>query len=193
MIVLSKPSARGQQAGKAGKWGVLLIATCAGLSACQRPAQPLPAAPVFTIPAPEQRPQPAQRALPAVLPAAPQFQPYVGPAVIFFDGDSAELGAAARAILDRQAEWLLLNPRVTAVMLGHADLLGTRARQFAIGEMRATAMRRYLVARGVPPNRIVVTSYGKQQPVSTALDEESQRRNRRGETVFRGVAGLSEQ
>lgn len=119
----------------------------------------------------------------------PELQPFAGSTAIYFDGDSTELDAAARVILDRQAEWLLRHPSVTAVLGGHADLFGSRARQFAIGEMRAAAMRRYLIVRGVSPTRLQITSFGKQLPVSTARDEESQRRNRRGETVFRGVIG----
>lgn len=129
---------------------------------------------------------------PPPIPEVPEFQPFAGPTDIYFDGDSTELDAAARVILDRQAEWLLKHPGVTAVLGGHADLLGSRARQFAIGEMRASAMRRYLIMRGVSPARLQITSFGKQLPVSTARNEESQRRNRRGETIFRGVIGLSE-
>jgi len=177
-------------------WGLFLLVACAGLGGCQRSAQKLPDAPIFSMRA---VPQPVRIAPPAQTPAAPQlpappvFQPFNGSTTIYFDGDSTEPDAAARAVLDQQAEWLLRHPGVTAILRGHADLLGSRARQFAIGEMRAVAMRRYLVTRGVPAARLQVTSFGKQLPVTTARDGASQRLNRRGETIFRGVVGLPDQ
>lgn len=137
-------------------------------------------------------PPPRVTPAPLPIPDVPELQPFAGSTAIYFDGDSTELDAAARVILDSQAEWLLRHPGVTAVLGGHADLLGSRARQFAIGEMRAAAMRRYLVVRGVSSARLQITSFGKQLPATTARDEGSQRRNRRGETIFRGVIGLSE-
>lgn len=185
------------QSGAAGRppmavrrWSLLLLVGCAGLGGCLRSAQELPEAPIFSM---RSVPPPVRIAPPPPIPDTPVFQPFTGSTTIFFDGDTTEPDTAARVILDQQAEWLLRHPGVTAVLRGHADLLGSRARQFAIGEMRAVAMRRYLVARGVPVARLQVTSFGKQLPVTTARDEESQRRNRRGETVFRGVVGLSEQ
>lgn len=170
------------------RWSVVVLTCCAALSACQRPGQDLPEPPMFTLSAapPVARPSVAP-------PRASSYEPFTGETVILFDGDRTNLDESARATLDRQAEWLLRNPGVTALLAGHADLFGSRARQFAIGEMRADAMRRYLVLRGVSPDRLTITSFGKQQPISTARDEVSQRHNRRGETIFRGLAGLSGQ
>jgi peptidoglycan-associated lipoprotein len=164
----------------------ILMAFCLGLSSCQRPAQDLPTAPMFWLPA---EPLRAQQVEPAPVVVEPVAAPFAGATIIYFDRDSVTLDAAARGVLDMQAEWLLQNPRVTATLRGHADLLGNRGRQFAIGEMRAAAMRRHLAARGVASGRIQITSFGKEKPVATALDQESQRRNRRGETIFKGVAG----
>lgn len=165
----------------------LMVAVSTALVGCQRPAQRLPAAPIFSMPQALEPRQIVQLTPP--VPASLLFQPFDGPEVIYFESGSAELDTQARAVLDRQAEWMVRNPTVTAVLRGHADLLGDRARQFALGEMRAEAMRRYLVTRGVAPNRLMVTSFGKQRPVSTARDELSQRRNRRGETMFSNAAG----
>jgi peptidoglycan-associated lipoprotein len=141
---------------------------------------------MFSVPAAPARLPPI---VPAPVVAEPVATPFAGATVIYFEGDSVNLGAEARAVLDLQAEWMLQNPRVTVALHGHADLLSNRARQFAIGERRASAMRRHLVARGVASQRIQITSFGKEKPLSTALDHESQRRNRRGETIFSGVAG----
>lgn len=186
------PGAGRLRAPGARRWGLIVLSASLLLSACQRPAQELPQAPVFAMPpTPPTPPRQVPPPPPPVRAAPPEFRPFIGPTVIQFEGDSVQLDPAARAILDQQAEWLLRNPGASVVLRGHADLFGSRARQFAIGEMRAAAMRRHLVARGVSPARIAITSFGKQQPLATARDEESQRRNRRGETIFRGVAGPS--
>jgi len=172
--------------------GVLVLAGFGSLTACLRPAEDLPEPPKFRMAAVR---APAQPAVPTPPPAPPPpaIEPFSGSTTVYFEGDSTELDSNAQSILDQQAEWLLRNPLVTASLQGHGDLLGSRARQFAVGEMRANAMRRHLVARGISPSRLSVTSFGKQQPIATQRDEESQRRNRRGETIFRGVAGPSEQ
>lgn len=189
-------AAAARPAMSARRWTLILLVGCAGLSGCQRSAQKLPEAPIFAmraVPQPVPIAPPPQTPAPPQIPVPPVFQPFTGSTTIYFEGDTTEPDTAARAILDQQAEWLLRHPGVTAVLRGHADLLGSRARQFAIGEMRAVAMRRYLVTRGVPAARLQVTSFGKQLPVTKSRDEASQRRNRRGETIFRGVAGLPEQ
>lgn len=171
--------------------GVLAAVIGSGLAACQRPPDSLAEAPVFYA-RPVVRPEPIQPPPPPSRPTLGDFLAYAGSASVYFEGDSAVLDADARAILDQQAEWLLRNPEVTASLQGHADLFGGRERQFAIGEMRASAMRSYLVARGVQPARLEITSFGKQKPQAAVLEQESQRQNRRGETVLRGVAGIAD-
>lgn len=163
---------------------MLALSACLTLVGCQRPTQSLPAAPIFSMPPKVLLTTTAAVSEPSAESGPAPFQPFAGSKIIYFQRGSAQLDAQARMTLDRQAEWLLLHPAVTATLRGHADLFGGRARQFAIGEMRATAMRSYLVARGVSPDQLSVTSLGKQMPITTVRDEASQRRNRRGETIF---------
>lgn len=172
--------------------GCFLIAILTQATGCLRPAQELPPPPLFSVPA-------AVLAASAIRPKAaelvavkPEFVPFSGPTTIYFEGNSAQLGSEARSILEQQADWMLLYPQVVALVAGHTDLFGSHGRQFAIGEMRATAMRNQLVARGVAPTRIRVTSFGKQRPIAKSRDEESQRRNRRGQTIFAISPSLSE-
>jgi peptidoglycan-associated lipoprotein len=169
--------------------GVLLAVIGSGVAACQRPPDPLAQAPMF-FRTPAVRPEPPAPT-PTQRPTLADFIAYAGSTRVYFERDSDLLDGDARAILDRQADWLLRNPQVTASLQGHADMFGGRERQFAIGEMRASAMRRYLVARGVQPARLEVTSFGKQKPQTAVMDLASQRQNRRGETVLHGVAGTA--
>jgi peptidoglycan-associated lipoprotein len=110
---------------------------------------------------------------------------------IYFERNSARLTDEARKTLDAQAEWLREHPDVRASLQGHADMLGTREHQLVLGERRAAAMKFHLTARGVGPERLILTSFGKQRPAAPDLDEASQQSNRRGETVLIGAPGVS--
>jgi peptidoglycan-associated lipoprotein len=101
---------------------------------------------------------------------------------VFFALDSSSLSAEARAILDRQAEWMGKYGNTKVTIEGHADERGTREYNLALGERRATAVRNYLVAKGVAASRISTVSYGKERPEALGSNEESWARNRRGVT-----------
>ena len=102
---------------------------------------------------------------------------------IFFDLDSYALRPDARSALEKQAAWLQQNRNVTVTIEGHADERGTREYNLALGERRANAVRDYLVALGIDPNRIKTVSYGKERPVDARSTEEAWSRNRRGVMV----------
>ncbi len=76
-----------------------------------------------------------------------------------------------------------LNLDTTMTIEGHADERGTREYNLALGDRRATAVRNYLVALGVDPNRIVTISYGKERPALVGNNEAAWSQNRRGVSV----------
>lgn len=102
---------------------------------------------------------------------------------VFFETDSSELTAEARATLDRQAQWLLLYPQYTITIEGHADERGTREYNIALGGRRAAAVQAYLASRGVALSRIQTISYGKERPVATCDNITCWSQNRRAVTV----------
>jgi peptidoglycan-associated lipoprotein len=83
---------------------------------------------------------------------------------VYFAGDSAALGAPARATLAAQAQWLRLHPEVLVRIEGHADLGDTRDHALAVGARRAEEVRDYLVLLGVPAAQLSTTSMGKERP-----------------------------
>ncbi len=103
---------------------------------------------------------------------------------VFFDFDSAVLGADARRTLDRQSEWLRLFPEVSLVIEGHADERGTREYNLALGERRANAVREYLIDQGIAPSRLRTVSYGKERPYALGHNEEAWALNRRSVSVI---------
>ena len=101
-----------------------------------------------------------------------------------FDFDSAELTVSARSTLNRQSAFLSVNPDLMIVIEGHADERGTREYNLALGERRATAVRDYLVAKGINSARVRTVSYGKERPAVSGSDEAAWAKNRRASTVL---------
>lgn len=103
---------------------------------------------------------------------------------VYFGYDRYDLTQEARAQLEAQANWLRQYPNITVTIEGHADERGTREYNLALGERRANAVRNYLVALGVSPNRVSTISYGKERPVALGSNPESWAQNRRGVTTI---------
>ena len=102
---------------------------------------------------------------------------------IFFDFDKSDIKADSRTKLDAWADWLKKFPQVTAVIEGHCDERGTREYNLALGDRRATAAKNYLVAKGIPANRLQTISYGKERPAVLGSNEAAWAQNRRAVLV----------
>ncbi|MEL7088557.1 MAG: peptidoglycan-associated lipoprotein Pal [Planctomycetota bacterium] len=116
------------------------------------------------------------------------FQNSVGDRVLFAV-DQSTLSAEARALLDSQAQWLANNSAYSAIIEGHADEQGTREYNLALGAKRASAVRTYLVSRGVAGNRLRTVSFGKERPIEVCSVESCYAKNRRAVTVLNAGAG----
>ena len=103
---------------------------------------------------------------------------------VFFDYDRSDIKAEGRQTLQRQADWLKKYANVTITVEGHCDERGTREYNLALGERRATAVKKILVALGVPANRISTISYGKERPAVVGSNEAAWAQNRRGVSVI---------
>ncbi len=108
---------------------------------------------------------------------------------VFFDTDRSTIRPDGRATLDKQAAWLKQYPQNVITVEGHADERGTREYNLALGNRRATAVKNYLVATGINPNRITTISYGKERPAVVGSNEQAWAQNRRGVSVVTGNAG----
>jgi peptidoglycan-associated lipoprotein len=101
---------------------------------------------------------------------------------VFFGYDKSDLTTDSQSTLDRQAAWLQKHPSVRISVEGHCDERGTREYNLALGERRASAVKDYLVARGIDGGRISTISYGKEKPVALGNDKSAWSQNRRGVT-----------
>ncbi|MGH6989577.1 MAG: peptidoglycan-associated lipoprotein Pal [Stellaceae bacterium] len=103
---------------------------------------------------------------------------------VFFVLNRSDISAEGRATLQRQAQWLQRYSNVTVTVEGHCDDRGTREYNLALGERRAAAAKRILVALGVAPNRISIISYGKERPIVVGDNPQAWAQNRVAITVI---------
>ena len=101
---------------------------------------------------------------------------------VFFGYDRYDVSPEGQRVLEMQAEWLKRYPNNNVTIKGHADERGTREYNLALGERRASAIKNYLAALGVPASRINTISYGKEQPAVMGSNEDAWAQNRRGVT-----------
>ena len=107
---------------------------------------------------------------------------------VFFDFNQSTLTSKAQETLDKQASWLSRVPSATILIEGHCDERGTREYNLALGERRATAVKDYLISKGVAASRIKTISYGKERPAVLGSNEWAWSQNRRGVTTITGGA-----
>jgi peptidoglycan-associated lipoprotein len=102
---------------------------------------------------------------------------------VLFAYDSAVIGTEYQPQLRRAADWLAKYPNVKITIEGHADERGTREYNLALGDRRAIAMKRALVALGVAADRLSIVSYGKERPAVAGSTETAWSQNRRAVMV----------
>jgi peptidoglycan-associated lipoprotein len=105
---------------------------------------------------------------------------------VYFDLDNAAIKDEGRAALSTNATYLKRWTSTRINVEGHCDERGTAEYNLALGERRANAVKAYLVELGVPGDRIVIVSKGKESPFCTDEAESCWSQNRRGHFVITG-------
>jgi peptidoglycan-associated lipoprotein len=106
---------------------------------------------------------------------------------VFFAYDSAVLSPVATQTLDRQGAWLKQYPDILLTIEGHTDERGTTDYNLALGDRRANAVKNYLVALDISPNRILTISYGEERPAEPGDNESAWANNRRAVSLVSSV------
>jgi peptidoglycan-associated lipoprotein len=101
---------------------------------------------------------------------------------VYFDYDRWELRGDARKALQGNAQQLKASPERSVVTVsGHCDERGSEEYNLALGDRRASAVKRYLVDMGVAATRVRTMSFGEGRPVTSGEGEAAWSRNRRAE------------
>jgi len=102
---------------------------------------------------------------------------------VYFDFDRYSLRPEATRVLDEAVTALRANPTLRVEIEGHTCNIGTAEYNLALGDRRATAVRDYLVSRGIAADRLRTISYGEERPKYDNSREETRRLNRRAALV----------
>ncbi|MFH1058020.1 MAG: flagellar motor protein MotB [Pseudomonadota bacterium] len=106
----------------------------------------------------------------------------------FFNSGQAELKKEAWPILDQVAAIVLRHPEYVLHIKGHSDPRPISSPRFEsnweLSALRATAVLRYLLGKGIPPRRMTATGYADTEPLLPNTSEENMAKNRRVEFVL---------
>lgn len=89
-----------------------------------------------------------------------------------------------RPVLEAHARFLVSNPTRKVVLQGNTDDRGSREYNIALGQKRADAVRRAMVALGVAENQMEAVSFGEERPRNAGTDESALAENRRVDIAY---------
>jgi len=115
-------------------------------------------------------------------PPKPVEKPVAAPLVVidpvYFDFDKSNIRPDAVPVLKDAASELSSNGQKVLIE-GHTDNRGSEEYNLALGERRASSVRRYLSNLGVPMGQMTIVSYGEIRPAANGNTEAAWALNRR--------------
>jgi peptidoglycan-associated lipoprotein len=103
---------------------------------------------------------------------------------IYFDFDSFTIKDEYRGVVEAHARYLVANKGRRVVIQGNTDERGSREYNLALGQKRAEAVRKALVALGVADSQLEAVSFGEEKPRAAGSDEASWAENRRADLAY---------
>lgn len=103
------------------------------------------------------------------------------PSMINFDLLKAEIRPDDVRTLQTVLSHLKAKPATILHLRGHTDVRGRSALNEVLGMERAWQTKRWLVAQGISPNRVLISGAGPLEPIADNKTEEGRFRNRRVE------------
>jgi len=136
-----------------------------------------------STPSPEAK---SAEAMPEMKSELPSKRPEIaadGLKPVYFDFDKSFIRDDDKAVMQSNAEWLKANPKAKIKIEGNCDERGTIEYNQALGQRRAVSAKQYLTTLGVPENRILLISYGKEKSSCNEHDETCWQKNRKDDFV----------
>jgi len=98
---------------------------------------------------------------------------------VYFDYDRFNVRPDEMTRLQKDAAFLKAHQGLRVVIEGHCDERGSEEYNLALGDKRATAVKKALVDLGVSQQALQTVSYGKEKPFCNAENEQCWSQNRR--------------
>ncbi|HXD79815.1 MAG TPA: OmpA family protein [Puia sp.] len=105
---------------------------------------------------------------------------YIAHNVLFNSGSDRFQDSTSRA-LDELANRLAAHPEWHLTIEGHTDASGNPSHNMQLSQKRATAIRNYLLAKGIAASRLTAIGYGQTRPVADNRTTAGKAANRRVE------------
>jgi peptidoglycan-associated lipoprotein len=103
---------------------------------------------------------------------------------IYFDFDQYVIKDEFKATLEAHARYLIANRNRRVVIQGNTDERGSREYNLALGQKRSEAVRKALVALGVPDGQLEAVSLGEEKPRASGGDDAAMAENRRADLAY---------
>lgn len=156
------------------------------------PPPPPPPAASSAAPAPAPTAPPVEEKKPMKSTATVKGDSVNIPGNIVFDTGKATLkeGAGSEAVLEQLKIFLDENPRVTKLRIeGHTDNVGAPADNVKLSGERALTIKNWLVAKGIPKERLIAVGFGQDKPIADNATEAGRAQNRRTEFKIAEISG----
>lgn len=98
-----------------------------------------------------------------------------------FQFNSYKIDSDSFPFLDELASVLLAEPTWKLELSGHTDNVGSDATNLAMSKGRVEEVKKYLISKGVPADRVTTFAYGESKPIASNDTEEGRAKNRRVE------------
>ena len=137
------------------------------------------AAPVIAAPEPTREPKPEPEPEVAAADPTPTIQ---------FETNKAVLLDESKELLDDVAKMLSSHEEISKIRIeGHTDAVAKRKYNKRLSRARAAAVMRYLIDKGIDPDRLTIKGHGEDEPVADNDSEQGRFKNRRVEfTIVSG-------
>jgi len=96
-----------------------------------------------------------------------------------FESGKAAITPASENVLQIALNTLVQNPDIAVEIRGYTDNVGKKASNLKLSQARADAVRAWLIAQGIAPERITAKGLGQDNPISTNNTKEAKAKNSR--------------
>ncbi len=103
---------------------------------------------------------------------------------VYFDLDKYDVKAEFTSLIEAHGKYLASHPNRKVVIQGNTDERGGSEYNLALGQKRADAVRRALLAAGAKDSQLEAVSFGKEKPKATGSNEAAWAENRRADLAY---------